>query len=76
MTETKKTPKPATVHKAVVHRVKKVKEKAVKYFGTGRRKEAIARVCLTPGSGKITVNGHEFGAYFCGRKVLEYRVQR
>jgi small subunit ribosomal protein S9 len=30
----------------------------------GRRKQAIARVRITPGSGTITVNGREFGNYF------------
>jgi small subunit ribosomal protein S9 len=30
----------------------------------GRRKEAIARVRVVPGSGSITVNGREFAAYF------------
>lgn len=32
--------------------------------GLGRRKEAVARVRLTPGSGKITVNGRTFEDYF------------
>ena len=31
---------------------------------TGRRKEAIARARLRPGSGTITVNGRPFDAYF------------
>lgn len=31
---------------------------------TGRRKRAIARVRLTPGTGKITANGREFEDYF------------
>lgn len=30
----------------------------------GRRKTAVARVYLTPGSGKVTVNGREFENYF------------
>ncbi|MFD5599453.1 30S ribosomal protein S9 [Leucobacter sp. NPDC058333] len=30
----------------------------------GRRKQAIARVRLVPGSGKFTVNGREFAEYF------------
>lgn len=30
----------------------------------GRRKEAIARVRLTPGSGSITINGRTFADYF------------
>lgn len=31
---------------------------------TGRRKQAIARVRVSPGSGKITANGREFDDYF------------
>lgn len=31
---------------------------------TGRRKEAVARVILKPGSGKITVNGKAMETYF------------
>jgi small subunit ribosomal protein S9 len=33
------------------------------YFGTGHRKEAIARVRLTPGSGKSIINGIAGEAY-------------
>ena len=36
------------------------------YYGTGRRKAAIARVFLRPGQGRITVNGKEFQDYFRG----------
>ncbi|MBQ7277268.1 MAG: 30S ribosomal protein S9 [Bacilli bacterium] len=36
----------------------------VKYYGTGRRKSSIARVYLTPGSGKILINGRVFADYF------------
>src|SRR5690554_7213263 len=34
------------------------------WYATGRRKTASARVRLRPGSGKITVNGHEVNDYF------------
>ena len=34
-----------------------------KYYGTGRRKKAIARVYLTIGSGKIEVNGKDVSKY-------------
>lgn len=34
------------------------------YYATGKRKESIARVRLTPGNGKITVNQRDFNAYF------------
>ena len=39
------------------------------YWGTGRRKEAVARVRLIPGTGKVTVNGRDAVEYF-GRKQL------
>lgn len=36
------------------------------YYGTGRRKAAVARVFLRPGEGKIVVNGKDFQTYFRG----------
>ena len=44
--------------------VKKASKKGAAYFGTGRRKDAIARVRLIPGKGEITVNGRKVEAYF------------
>ncbi len=35
-----------------------------KYYGTGRRKSAIAKVNLIPGKGKIIVNGKDVKEYF------------
>lgn len=35
-------------------------------YGTGRRKESVARVYLRPGSGNMWVNGRPFEKYFCG----------
>ena len=29
------------------------------YYGTGRRKNAVARVRIVPGTGKVTVNGRD-----------------
>ena len=50
----------------------------VQYYGTGRRKSAIARVFLRPGSGSFTVNTKELNVYFvteqqraAARKTLE-----
>lgn len=34
------------------------------YQGTGRRKTAVARVYLRPGSGRMTINGREPGDYW------------
>jgi len=42
-------------------------------YGTGRRKESVARVWLKPGNGEITVNGREMADYF-GRSVLQTLV--
>ena len=38
--------------------------KKVVYWGTGRRKQAIARVRLVPGTGEVIVNGKEGSDYF------------
>ena len=35
-----------------------------KYYGTGRRKSSVARVYLTPGTGKITINKTDIDEYF------------
>ena len=37
--------------------------KKVQYLGTGRRKKSVARVILTNGTGKFTINGREFANY-------------
>jgi len=39
------------------------------YTGTGRRKNAIVRVRIVPGSGKVTINGRD-GKEFFGREAL------
>lgn len=49
----------------------KVKTEAL-YYGTGRRKNAIARVRLVPGSGKVTINGKEGDQYFAREGLLAY----
>jgi small subunit ribosomal protein S9 len=36
----------------------------IQYYGTGRRKTAVARVYLRPGNGKISVNRRDFDEYF------------
>ncbi|TCD14413.1 30S ribosomal protein S9 [Oricola cellulosilytica] len=44
-------------------------------YATGKRKDAVARVWLTPGSGRIVVNGKDFTAYFA-RPVLQMILQQ
>lgn len=45
------------------------------FWGTGRRKNAIARVRLFPGTGTVTVNGRSFEEYF-PVKSLQAMVQQ
>ena len=44
-------------------------------YATGKRKNAIARVWIKPGAGKITVNGKDFNAFFA-RPVLQMVLQQ
>ncbi|MDH7497470.1 MAG: 30S ribosomal protein S9 [Syntrophomonadaceae bacterium] len=39
----------------------------VQYWGTGRRKTAVARVRLIPGEGNIVINGRSFEDFFPNR---------
>ena len=54
--------------------VKKVDAQGRSY-ATGKRKDAVARVWIKAGSGKITVNDKEFVAYFA-RPVLQMILQQ
>ena len=45
------------------------------YYGTGRRKSSVARVFLTPGSGKITINDKSIEVYF-GRDTSRMVVKQ
>ena len=44
------------------------------YYGTGRRKNAIARVRIVPGTGKVTVNGRDGAEYFGRQQLLDNAV--
>jgi len=46
------------------------KENKNVYTGTGRRKTSVARVSLTSGKGKITVNGHDVDKYFTDKILV------
>ena len=39
------------------------KKADLQYYGTGRRKSSIARVYITSGTGKVTVNGRDINEY-------------
>ena len=47
----------------------------IQYYGTGRRKTAVARVYLRPGGGKVTVNHRDFEEYF-PNKVLKMVIRQ
>jgi Ribosomal protein S9 len=47
----------------------------LQYQGTGRRKNAVARVRLLAGNGKYTINDRDLSEYF-GKKTLEMIVQQ
>ena len=50
-------------------------EETARYYATGKRKNAIARVWLTPGEGNITMNDKPMNQYV-GRLALERIVQQ
>lgn len=45
----------------------------VQFYGTGRRKSAVARVYLRPGNGKITVNNRDLDTYI-EKEVLKTAI--
>ena len=46
-----------------------------KYYATGHRKNATAKIWLTPGTGNITINEKPAAAYL-GRKTLEMIIRQ
>ncbi len=48
---------------------------AVRYYGTGKRKDAVARVWLQPGTGKVTINDRLAEKYL-GRRVLAHLIHQ
>ena len=53
----------------------KVQSKVVSYRGTGRRKDAVAQVRLTPGDGQFAINGKSLEDYF-GRETHRVDIVR
>jgi small subunit ribosomal protein S9 len=47
----------------------------VQYYGTGRRKESIARVRLVPGDGRVIINNRDMDEYF-GLETLKLIVKQ
>jgi len=61
---------PAAVVEDVVAPREPVRDDLGRSYATGKRKDAVARVWIKPGSGKVTVNGKEMAVYFA-RPVLQ-----
>ena len=51
------------------------KKENIVFYGTGRRKNAIARVRLVEGTGKITINGKDIDEFF-GLETLKVIVRQ
>ncbi len=52
-----------------------VEQLELRWQGLGRRKTGIARVYLTPGSGKWNINGRTLGDYFPRRSLIQHIQQ-
>ena len=48
---------------------------ATTFYGTGRRKSSVARVYITPGTGKVTINKKDMDDYF-GLETLKIIVRQ
>ncbi len=46
-----------------------------RFYGTGRRKSSVARVYLTPGTGKVVINKRDMDDYF-GLETLKVIVRQ
>jgi small subunit ribosomal protein S9 len=68
------TPPAAVVASAGPVHVQKL-DKLGRAYATGKRKNAIARVWIKPGRGKITVNDKDYDKYFA-RPVLQMLLQQ
>lgn len=49
---------------------------AKQIYATGRRKTSIAKVWLTPGTGKVIVNGQNLDSWLGGHEAIKLRVMQ
>jgi len=52
-----------------------VRDELGRSYATGKRKDAVARVWIKPGNGKVSVNGKELNVYFA-RPVLQMLINQ
>lgn len=45
------------------------------FIGTGRRKEATAKVRIKPGKGKVMVNGSDINSYLCRANLVMHAMK-
>ena len=64
-----------TILKSETAKVQPALDKLGRSYATGKRKNAVARVWIKSGSGKITINGRELDKYFL-RPVLSMLVNQ
>ncbi len=66
------TPAETTPAEAVEAAIQRdpIRDELGRSYATGKRKDAVARVWIKPGSGKVTVNGRDMDKYFA-RPVLQ-----
>jgi small subunit ribosomal protein S9 len=57
------------------HKHEKKVDKLNRAYATGKRKDAVARVWIKPGAGKVMVNSREVEVYFA-RPVLRMMIQQ
>jgi small subunit ribosomal protein S9 len=55
---------------------KKTQKKIEKFYATGKRKTAVARVWLSSGSGKLTINGVSLDTWLGGHEAIKMRVMQ
>ncbi len=48
----------------------------IEFYGTGKRKTAVARVFLRPGAGNVTINDRTLDEYFGGHDSLKTLVKQ
>lgn len=68
---------PVETKKFIIAKAPRIKlPEGTKYYGTGRRKEAVAKVWLVNGAGNISVNNKPAADYFCRRMRLDFQIRR
>ena len=60
---------------AIAEEVQPIRDELGRSYATGKRKNAVARVWIKPGSGKIEVNGRDSPVYFA-RPVLRMMINQ